>query len=44
LIGRTPLGLFDPDNDEKPTLIEPGDRVVFRSITARDPGHMQGAG
>jgi KipI family sensor histidine kinase inhibitor len=34
LIGRTPMPLFDPDCGEKPTLIDPGDWVVFRSVTA----------
>jgi KipI family sensor histidine kinase inhibitor len=33
LIGRTPLSLFDPDDEENPTLIDPGDWVAFRSIT-----------
>tara|TARA_Y100001934_G_scaffold205228_1_gene242665 strand:+ start:371 stop:1126 length:756 start_codon:yes stop_codon:yes gene_type:complete len=31
LIGRTPVKLFDPNN-ERPTLLEPGDLVRFRSI------------
>lgn len=34
LIGRTPLSLFNPNDGENPTLIDPGDWVVFRSITA----------
>jgi KipI family sensor histidine kinase inhibitor len=33
LIGRTPLRLFDPDDGESPTLVAPGDWVVFKSIT-----------
>jgi len=32
LIGRTSLRLFDPQAS-RPTLIEPGDRVRFRSVT-----------
>ena len=31
IIGRTPLKLYDPDR-EKPVILEPGDRVVFRRI------------
>jgi len=31
LIGRTPVKLFDPNN-ERPTSLEPGDLVRFRSI------------
>jgi KipI family sensor histidine kinase inhibitor len=34
LIGRTPVALFSPNDGENPTLIDPGDWVVFRSITA----------
>jgi KipI family sensor histidine kinase inhibitor len=33
LIGRTPLRLFDPDDGEKPTLIEAGDWIKFRSVS-----------
>jgi KipI family sensor histidine kinase inhibitor len=33
LIGRTPLRLFDPEDSESPTLIEPGDRVRFYRIS-----------
>jgi len=32
LIGRTPLSLFDPGNSERPALLAPGDRVVWRRI------------
>jgi inhibitor of KinA len=35
LIGRTPLKLFDPTNDP-PTLLCPGDRVRFRTITREE--------
>jgi KipI family sensor histidine kinase inhibitor len=34
LIGRTPLRLFNPNDEENPTLIDPGDCVVFKSITS----------
>jgi KipI family sensor histidine kinase inhibitor len=33
LIGRTPLRLFDPDDGEKPTLIEAGDWIKFRGVS-----------
>jgi KipI family sensor histidine kinase inhibitor len=32
LIGRTPLRLFRRENDERPCLLVPGDRVQFRPI------------
>jgi KipI family sensor histidine kinase inhibitor len=32
LIGRTPLRLFDPDDGERPTLIDAGDWIKFRSV------------
>ena len=32
VIGRTPLGLFDPERDP-PCLLEPGDTVAFEPIT-----------
>jgi inhibitor of KinA len=35
LIGRTPLKLFDPTKDP-PTILLPGDRVRFRSITRQE--------
>jgi inhibitor of KinA len=35
LIGRTPLNLFDPSKNP-PTLLHPGDRVRFRSITREE--------
>lgn len=35
LIGRTPLKLFLP-HDEPPTLLQPGDRVRFRAISATE--------
>ena len=35
LIGRTPLKLFDPTNNP-PTLLSPGDRVRFRTISREE--------
>jgi inhibitor of KinA len=35
LIGRTPLKLFDPSKNP-PTLLHPGDRVRFRTITREE--------
>ncbi len=35
LIGRTPLRLFDPQQDP-PTLLRAGDRVRFRAITREE--------
>jgi inhibitor of KinA len=35
IIGRTPLKLFDVSSNP-PTLLQPGDRVRFRSITAEE--------
>jgi allophanate hydrolase subunit 1 len=32
LIGRTPLRLFDPNDEENPTLIDAGDWIRFRRI------------
>lgn len=32
LIGRTPLVLFNPDDADRPCLLQPGDRVRFRTI------------
>lgn len=36
IIGNTPLKVFDPSNFEKPTLINPGDEVLFYEITKKD--------
>ncbi|MDR1515045.1 MAG: 5-oxoprolinase subunit PxpB [Synergistaceae bacterium] len=33
LIGRTPLRLFDPNDEENPTLIDAGDWIRFKSVT-----------
>jgi len=35
VLGRTPLRLFQPDR-EPPTLLQPGDRVKFRPISASE--------
>lgn len=35
VIGRTPLKLFRPE-DEPPVLLQPGDRVKFRAIPAKE--------
>ncbi|MGN0940135.1 MAG: 5-oxoprolinase subunit PxpB [Selenomonadaceae bacterium] len=34
LIGRTPLSLFRPDDDDDPTLLHAGDKLEFYAITA----------
>jgi KipI family sensor histidine kinase inhibitor len=47
LIGRTPLRLFDPDDEEKPTLAEAGDWIKFRGISEDEYAsikHDAGAG
>ena len=36
LIGRTPLRLFNPDDEETPTLLEAGDWLRFRPISANE--------
>ena len=36
VIGRTPIALFRPENEAEPTLLQPGDRVRFRSITKQE--------
>jgi KipI family sensor histidine kinase inhibitor len=41
LIGRTPVGLFNPNDGENPTLIDPGDWVTFRSITIEEYGSIK---
>ena len=40
LIGRTPLKLFRP-GQEPPTLLQPGDRVKFRAISADEFAHLE---
>ena len=36
IIGNTPVKVFDKNNEEKPTLIEPGDCVQFYEITKNE--------
>ena len=36
LIGRTPLNLFRPDNDESPSLLRAGDRIRFKPISLEE--------
>ncbi|MCA1059835.1 5-oxoprolinase subunit PxpB [Rossellomorea aquimaris] len=33
LIGRTPLKLFKPENDDSPSLLQAGDRIRFKPIS-----------
>jgi KipI family sensor histidine kinase inhibitor len=33
LVGRTPARLFDPANAERPALLAPGDKVLWRAIS-----------
>ncbi|GHV55244.1 allophanate hydrolase [Synergistales bacterium] len=33
LIGRTPLKLFDPEDETNPTLLNPGDWIRFQSVS-----------
>ncbi len=40
LIGRTPLRLFRPEDAERPTLVQTGDRVRFRSITEEEHARL----
>ena len=32
IIGKTPLDIFDPKNQKKPNLIDPGDQIKFYEI------------
>jgi len=36
IIGRTPLRLFDKNNNDNPSLLLPGDNVRFRSISKEE--------
>ena len=36
IIGRTPLRLFDKNNNDNPSLLSPGDNVRFRSISKEE--------
>jgi KipI family sensor histidine kinase inhibitor len=36
IIGNTPVEIFDQSNEEQPTLINPGDKVLFYQITKKE--------
>ena len=36
IIGRTPLRLFDKNNNDHPSLLSPGDSVKFKSISKEE--------
>lgn len=36
IIGKSPLRLFDPENEFMPFLFKPGDRIRFYAITAKE--------
>ena len=36
IIGNTPIKIFDKENLNQPTLINPGDRVNFYQITNKE--------
>ena len=36
IIGKTPLEIFDRNNQENPALINPGDEIKFKPITKKD--------
>tara|TARA_B100001173_G_scaffold274397_1_gene253983 strand:- start:315 stop:659 length:345 start_codon:yes stop_codon:yes gene_type:complete len=36
IIGNTPVKIFDKYNQENPTLINPGDKVIFYSISKQE--------
>lgn len=42
LIGRTPVDLFRPDNQEEPTLLKAGDHVHFRAVTEEEYKKIRG--
>ncbi|MBQ1741689.1 MAG: 5-oxoprolinase subunit PxpB [Oscillospiraceae bacterium] len=44
IIGRTPLALFRPGNDEDPTLLHAGDKLVFYAIDEAEYQALQKAG
>lgn len=44
LIGRTPLRLFRPENEDAPTLLEAGDVVRFRAAKVADAQRLADAG
>ena len=36
ILGNTPLKIFDQKNEIKPTLINPGDKVLFYQISKKE--------
>ena len=36
ILGNTPLKIFDQKNETKPTLINPGDKVLFYQISKKE--------
>ena len=36
IIGNTPINVFDKSNLERPTIITPGDKVLFYEITKEE--------
>lgn len=42
LIGRTPVDMFRPDNQEEPTLLKAGDHVHFRAVTVEEYKKIRG--
>jgi KipI family sensor histidine kinase inhibitor len=39
LIGRTPIRMFDPDDPQDPSLLQPGDEVTWQEIGRRQFDH-----
>ncbi|MBN8235951.1 5-oxoprolinase subunit PxpB [Halobacillus kuroshimensis] len=44
LIGRTPSKMFDPSNEESPTLLQAGDRIQFKRITQEEYENLKEGG
>lgn len=42
LIGRTPVDMFRPDNQEEPTLLKAGDHVRFRAVSEEEYKRIRG--
>lgn len=42
LIGRTPVDMFRPHNQEEPTLLKAGDHVHFRAVTEEEYKKIRG--
>ena len=36
IIGNTPIDVFDKDNQTRPMLINPGDKVIFNRINQEE--------